>query len=85
MFMCDIATASMHPENYKLQRERFYEMAFGKRKRKAFDLRDPRTAHILGSMLHSSIPVNMRAAPVEAAPQPIAPQFKEPRSQRHGD
>jgi len=55
--LCDVATVTANLENHKIFSKHYRERAFGKKKSKALDLKDEKTAHILASAFWASSPI----------------------------
>lgn len=58
--LCNVATIPVNIKNHETFSKHYRERAFGKKKVKALDLRDEKTAHILASAFWSSSPLGRR-------------------------
>ena len=55
--LCNVASITYNDKNYKTFSEHYRERAYGKRKIRALDLKDDKTAHILSSAFWASSPI----------------------------
>ncbi len=55
--LCNVATIPINIKNHKTFTEHYRERVYGKKKSRALDLRDEKTAHILASAFWASSPI----------------------------
>jgi hypothetical protein len=55
--ICNVATIPLNFKNHEIFAKHYRELAYGKPKRRALDIKDEKTAHILASAFWASSPI----------------------------